>query len=76
MYQDAAEEYRWRITAENGEIIAAATEGYKDKTDCIGNLNLVKGAILDAIKIQLEFSVSERKLDFRTTAINPPLTGE
>ena len=37
IYQDKTEEWRWRLTATNGEIIAASTEGYTDKRDCISN---------------------------------------
>ena len=30
-YQDAREEWRWRRTASNGEIIGASSEGYKNR---------------------------------------------
>lgn len=30
-------EWRWRIKANNGKIIAASSEGYKNKQDCIYN---------------------------------------
>ena len=36
-YKDAANEWRWRRTAPNGEIVGAATEGYKNKSDCEEN---------------------------------------
>ena len=30
-------EWRWRITASNGEIVGASTEGYDAKADCFDN---------------------------------------
>ena len=30
-------EWRWRIIANNGKVIAASSEGYKNKQDCIYN---------------------------------------
>ena len=30
-------EWRWRIKADNGRIIASSSEGYKNKQDCIYN---------------------------------------
>ncbi len=35
------DEWRWRITATNGKIIGASTEGYKNKIDCIKNMKSV-----------------------------------
>lgn len=44
LYKDAAGEFRWRLTDErNNRIIGAATEGYKNLGDCIGNAWLVTG---------------------------------
>lgn len=36
-YKDAQNQWRWRRTALNGNIIGAATEGYVNKADCEGN---------------------------------------
>ena len=36
-YKDAENQWRWQRTAPNGNIIGASTEGYKNKTDCVGN---------------------------------------
>ena len=35
------DEYRWRLRAPNGEIIASG-EGYKEKRDCKAGIELVK----------------------------------
>jgi uncharacterized protein YegP (UPF0339 family) len=34
VYQDNAKEYRWRLKAANGEILATSGQGYKAKADC------------------------------------------
>lgn len=36
IYQ-AADGWRWRRTARNGNIVGAATQGYSNKSDCIEN---------------------------------------
>jgi uncharacterized protein YegP (UPF0339 family) len=36
-YKDAENQWRWRRTAPNGNIIGASTEGYINKGDCAGN---------------------------------------
>ena len=37
IYQDRKGEYRWRCKAQNGNIVGAATEGYKKRVDCVAN---------------------------------------
>lgn len=32
IYQDAGREYRWRLVAPNGKIIADSGEGYSDRS--------------------------------------------
>jgi len=41
MYQDKADEYRFRLTATNRQIIATS-EGYKAKPSCLNGINSVK----------------------------------
>jgi outer membrane protein OmpA-like peptidoglycan-associated protein len=36
-YKDAQDQWRWRRTAPNGNIVGAATEGYANIADCEGN---------------------------------------
>ena len=43
-YKDAAGEWRWRLKAENGKIIADSGEGYKNKQDCLDAIGKVKGS--------------------------------
>ena len=37
VYKDKAGEWRWRVKAANGQIIASAHEGYKNRQDCVNN---------------------------------------
>jgi uncharacterized protein YegP (UPF0339 family) len=41
-YQDAKEQYRWRLKATNGQVIAASGQGYKDKRDCDNAIDVIK----------------------------------
>ena len=41
MYQDKAGEYRFRLKATNGQIIAVG-EGYKAKPSCLNGIDSVK----------------------------------
>lgn len=42
VYADAAGEWRWRLVAGNGRIIAESGEGYRQKQDCLHGIELVK----------------------------------
>ena len=44
VYQDAAGEWRWRLAAGNGRLIAASGEGYQQKQDCLHGIALVKAS--------------------------------
>ncbi|MGE4299404.1 MAG: YegP family protein [Desulfovibrionaceae bacterium] len=37
IYTDNSGEWRWRCTASNGRIVGAATQGYKNRADCVEN---------------------------------------
>lgn len=42
LYQDAAGEWRWRIVCDaNGETIAASSERYVNRCDCVANVDTV-----------------------------------
>ena len=42
IYQDRKGEYRWRLRARNGEIIADSNESYSSKASCEHGIDLVK----------------------------------
>jgi uncharacterized protein YegP (UPF0339 family) len=44
LYRDRSNEWRWRLKAQNGRIIADSAEGFINKNDCLGAIGLVKSA--------------------------------
>ena len=45
-YKDASEDTRWRmVAAENKQVIAVSSEGYRRKEDALANFYRVTGAI-------------------------------
>jgi len=48
VYKDNRGEWRWRLRASNGRIIADSGEGYKNKQDCEHGIDLVKKEAPDA----------------------------
>lgn len=44
LYVDALRQWRWRLVASNGRIIANSGEGYFNKNDCLHAISLVKGS--------------------------------
>ena len=54
MYKDRAGEWRWRLKAPNGEVIADSGEGYVAKTGCENGIDAVKGYAPLAKIVELE----------------------
>ena len=44
LYRDKKDEWRWRLVAENGKIVADSAEGYKNKSDCVHEIYKIKEA--------------------------------
>ncbi len=42
VYKDAKGEFRWRLVASNGQIIATAGESYKAKASALAGIESVK----------------------------------
>jgi uncharacterized protein YegP (UPF0339 family) len=42
LYKDNKKEFRWRLKASNGKIIATSGEGYVAKADCEHGIELLK----------------------------------
>jgi uncharacterized protein YegP (UPF0339 family) len=42
VYKDRKEEFRWRLKAANGNILATSSEGYKAKADCQKGIEAIK----------------------------------
>jgi len=43
-YKDAKGEWRWRLVASNGRIIADSGEGYKSERECLADIDRVKAS--------------------------------
>lgn len=53
IYLDKAGEYRFRLTATNGQVIATS-EGYKAKKSCESGIDSVKKNVVDAPTVKAE----------------------
>jgi uncharacterized protein YegP (UPF0339 family) len=42
VYRDSQEDYRWRLKANNHQIIAVSREGYKQRAECEHGIELVR----------------------------------
>jgi uncharacterized protein len=52
-YKDAKGEWRWRLKASNGQILADSGEGYKNESECKADIDRVKGSA-DAPVIEIK----------------------
>jgi uncharacterized protein YegP (UPF0339 family) len=48
VYQDASDEWRWRLLARNGNIIADSAEGYSSKISALNGVDTVRSVARDA----------------------------
>ncbi len=53
VYKDKAGEYRFRLKASNGQVIATG-EGYSSKAACLNGVNSVKTNAPDAEVVELD----------------------
>ena len=61
IYQDNAKEYRWRLKAANGSILATSGQGYKAKADCKHGVERI---MKDADKLKFE-AYQDNKGEYR-----------
>jgi uncharacterized protein YegP (UPF0339 family) len=62
IYQDASKEYRWRLKAGNGEILATSGQGYKAKADCKNGVDRIQKDVATKLKFE---SYEDAKGEFR-----------
>jgi len=60
VYKDASEGFRWRLRAGNNQIIATSGAGYKNKSDCMHGIDVIKAG---AAKANVKDSTDEKKID-------------
>lgn len=53
IYKDSKSEYRWRLKADNGKIVADSAEGYATKAGAEAGINLVKRGAAGAEVVDL-----------------------
>ncbi|MCO7398307.1 DUF1508 domain-containing protein [Stenotrophomonas maltophilia] len=49
IYKDTANEFRWRLYAQNGRVVADSGEGYKNRADCVHGARLVASVATGAL---------------------------
>ena len=54
LFTDSADEWRWRLVHENGNIIADSGEGYASRQKCKQGLDSVKQNASDASVVDAE----------------------
>jgi uncharacterized protein YegP (UPF0339 family) len=42
MYKDKSDEHRWRLKADNGQVVAVSGEGYKNRGDCAAIIGKIR----------------------------------
>ena len=52
MYKDASGQWRWRVYAQNGRMIADSGESYHNKADCEHAISLVKGCASAPVRVR------------------------
>lgn len=50
IYKDQKSEWRWRLRAVNGNILAVSSEGYVHKADCETCISIVKNSQVLGVK--------------------------
>jgi uncharacterized protein YegP (UPF0339 family) len=54
VYKDNAGEFRWRLRAQNTQVIATSGDGYKEKRACLDAIDSVKRNAADAPVKEME----------------------
>ena len=56
VYKDTKGEFRWRLKADNGEVVADGNEGYASKQGCMNGIRVVKEKAPDAEVVEVDAS--------------------
>jgi uncharacterized protein YegP (UPF0339 family) len=74
VYQDAKEQYRWRLKAANGKVLATPGQGYKAKRDCLNGVERIKNDATTKLKFEV---YEDKKMEhrFRIKAANGQVIG-
>jgi uncharacterized protein YegP (UPF0339 family) len=74
VYQDNAKQYRWRLKAANGAILATAGQGYKAKADCKNGVDRIKQDAAGKLKFE-PYEDNKKEYRWRLKATNGQVIG-
>ena len=75
IYQDTAKEYRWRLKAANGAVLATSGQGYKAKADCQKGVERIKEqAGSDKVSFEV-YEDKSKEYRWRLKAANGQIVG-
>ncbi len=74
VYQDNAKEYRWRLKAANGAILATSGQGYKAKADCKNGVERIRKDAADKLKFET-YQDNNGEYRWRLKATNGQIIG-
>jgi len=69
IYQDKAKEYRWRLKAANGQILATSGQGYKAKESAKRGVTIVKTGAATKLKFEV-YQDKAKQFRWRLKAAN------
>lgn len=69
IYSTEGKEFRWRLKAANGEVLATAGQGYKAKADCKNGVERIMKDAADKLKFE-SYEDNEKKFRWRAKASN------
>jgi uncharacterized protein YegP (UPF0339 family) len=49
IFKDVVGDWRWHYKASNGRTIAHSGEGYRNKSDCLNGISIMKGSSTDPV---------------------------
>ncbi|MFO0851161.1 MAG: DUF1508 domain-containing protein [Gemmataceae bacterium] len=74
IYPDAKDEYRWRLKAANGKVMATSGQGYKAKADCKSGVERIKSDATTKLKFEV-YEDAKKDYRFRIKATNGQTIG-
>jgi uncharacterized protein YegP (UPF0339 family) len=74
VYQDAKDQYRWRLNAANGKSLATSGQGYKAKADCMNGVKRIQSDAGSKLKFEV-YEDKKKEHRFRIIAANGQTIG-
>lgn len=74
IYPDAKDEYRWRLKAANGKVMATSGQGYKAKADCKSGVERIRSDATTKLKFEV-YEDAKKDYRFRIKATNGQTIG-